>query len=83
MPSQFEEDAFAEAAAISMAMTKAIAGLVSLSDDKRPYISRILEAGLHDLEEIDYRNVPIERRAALREKVKARYTEFITTIPVE
>ena len=83
MQSQFEEDVFAEAAAISMVLTKAIAGLASLSGDKRPYISRILEAGLHDLEEMDYRNVPNERRAALREKVKARYTELITTISVE
>ena len=64
-----------------MAITKAIGGLASLSSDKGPYLSRILEAGLHDLEKIDYQNIPDQRRAAFREKVKARYADLITTIP--
>ena len=81
MQSQFEEDVFAEVAAVTMAITKAIGGLAPLSSDQRPYLSRILEAGLRDLEKIDYQNIPDERRTAFREKVKARYTEFITTIP--
>ena len=76
----FEDDVFAEVAAISMAVTKTIAGLASPSSDKGPYLSRILEAGLRDLEKIDYQNIPDERRVTFRKKVTARYTDLITTI---
>jgi hypothetical protein len=79
----FEKDVSAEVAAISMAMTKAIGELASLSSDQGPYLSRILKAGLRDLEKIDYRNIPNRRRAAFLRKVKARYTELLTTIPAD
>ncbi len=82
MRPQSEEDDFAEVAAISMAITKTIAELALHSSDKGPYLARILEAGLHDLEKIDYQNIPDERRVALRNKIMARYTDLITTIPV-
>ena len=54
MQSQFEEDAFAEVTATSMAIVKAIGGLSSLAIDSGPYLSGVLEAGLHDLDEMDY-----------------------------
>ena len=41
---------------------------------------RILEAGLHDLDNADYRSIAEGRRAAFLAKVKARYTELITAV---
>ena len=82
LPPQSEEDDFVEVAAISMAITKTISELALHSSDKGPYLSRILETGLHELEKIDYQNIPRERRMALRKKIMARYTDLITTIPV-
>jgi hypothetical protein len=67
--------------AVSTATIKAIGMLASLSSDQASYLSRIRGAGLHDLEEVDFRNVPDERRAAFRENVKARYIDLIATIP--
>jgi hypothetical protein len=65
----------------STATIKAIGMLASLSSDQAPCLSRIRDAGLHDLEEVDFRNVPDKRRAAFRENVKARYIDLIATIP--
>jgi hypothetical protein len=78
--SQFKEDAFAEVAATNMAIVKAMGLLVSVSGDRRPYLSRVLEAGLRDLERIDYPNIPKRRRAAFRKKVKAHYADLLRTI---
>ena len=79
MRAQLEEDALAEVAAFSMAVTKAIAGLLSLTD-ARGYLVRILEDGLRDLEQTNYRTVADERRAAFLDKVKAHYIDFIATV---
>jgi len=65
-----QEDVFAEVAATNMAIVKAMSLLASVSSDRRPYLSRVLEAGLLDLERIDYPNIPKRRRAAFRRKVK-------------
>ena len=78
-----EEDNLAEVAAVSMAIVKAIGGLASPSADKGPYLARILETGLHDLETVDCRHIRSERRAAFLEKVKVRYTDLITAIPAK
>jgi hypothetical protein len=44
-------------------------------------MSRALpETGLCDLEEMDHRDIFNEHGAAFLEKVKARYTDLITTI---
>jgi hypothetical protein len=75
-----EEDALAAAAAFGMAVTKAIAGLSSLTDARGPYLARILEDGLHDLENTNYRTVAEERRAAFLDNVKAHYIDFIATV---
>jgi len=77
----FEEDVFAEVAATNMAIVKAMGLLASVSSDRRPYLSRVLEAGLLDLERIDYPNVPKRRRTAFRRKVKARFADLLRTIP--
>jgi hypothetical protein len=66
-------------AAVTMAIVKAIAELGSLSSDNRPYLSRILETGLCNLEKMDHRDILNEHGAAFLEKVKARYTDLITT----
>jgi len=79
--SQFNEDVFAEVAATNMAIVKAMGLLTSVSSDRRPYLSRILEAGLLDLEQMDYPNIPKRRRAAFRRKVKARYADLLLTTP--
>ncbi len=76
----FEEDVFAEVAATNMAIVKAMGLLASVSSDRR-YLSQVLEAGLLDLERIDYPNVPKRRRAAFRRKVKARFADLLRTIP--
>ncbi len=81
MRSQFNEGVFAEVAATNMAIVKAMGLLASVSSDRRPYLSRILEAGLLDLGQIDYPNIPKRRRAAFRRKVKARYADLLRTIP--
>jgi hypothetical protein len=81
MASQFKEDVLAEVAATNMAIVKAMGLLASVSRDRRPYRSRVLEAGLFDLEQIDYPNIPKRRRAAFRRKVKARYADLLRTIP--
>src|ERR1700730_18650086 len=73
LQSQLEEDVFAEVAATNMAIVKAMGLLASVATDRRPYLSRILEAGLLDFERIDYPNIPKRRRAGFRRKVKARY----------
>ena len=49
--------------------------------DRRPHLSRILEAGLLDFEQIDYTNIPKRRRAGFRRKVKARYGSLLRAIP--
>jgi hypothetical protein len=79
LDTSFEEELFAEIAAVTMAIVKAIAELGSLSSDNRPYLSRILETGLCDLEEMNHRDILNEHDAAFFEKVKARYTDLITT----
>jgi hypothetical protein len=79
--SQSKEDVFAEVTATNMAIVKAMGLLASVSGDRRPYLSRVLEAGLLDLEQIDYPNIPKRRRAAFRRKVKARYADLLRTIP--
>ena len=53
LQSQLEEDVFAEVAATNMAIVKAMGLLASVATDRRPYLSRILEAGLLDFEQID------------------------------
>jgi hypothetical protein len=86
-----EEHDLAEVAAFSMAIVKTIGMLASDSGDKRPYLARILETGLHDLDALDCRQVPGERRAVFLAKVKSRYTDLIksryaaleTTIPAK
>jgi hypothetical protein len=78
--SQAEEDAFAEAAAFSMAVTKSIGALSSLAGYKGPYLARVLEDGLRDLEQTDYRTIVDERRTAFRDKVKARYIDLIAAL---
>jgi hypothetical protein len=80
LDTSFDEEVFAETAAVTMAIVKAIAELGSLSSDNGPYLSRILETGLRDLDEMDHRNILNEHGAAFLEKVKARYTDLITTI---
>jgi hypothetical protein len=79
--SQFDEDVFAEVAATNMAIVKAMGLLASVSRDRRPYLSRVLDAGLLDLEQIDYPSIPKRRRAAFRRKVKARYADLLRAIP--
>ena len=69
-----------EVAATNMAITQAIGGLASLARDHRSFMVRILEAGLHDLDNADYRSIAEGRRAAFLAKVKARYTELITAV---
>ena len=78
--SQSEEDVFAEIAAVSMAIVKAMDCLGSPASEKAPYLSRILEEGLNDLDKSDYHDIPDERRAAFRNNVKARYADLITAI---
>jgi hypothetical protein len=81
LQSQLEEDVFAEVAATNMAIVKAMGLLASVATDRRPYLSRILEAGLLDFEQIDYPNIPKRRRPAFRRKVKARYASLLRAIP--
>jgi hypothetical protein len=81
LQSQLEENVFAEVAATNMAIVKAMGLLASVATDRRPYLSRILEAGLLDFEQIDYPNIPKRRRAAFRRKVKARYASLLRAIP--
>jgi len=76
----FEEDVLADVAATNMAIVKAMGLLASVSSDRRPYLSRVLEAGLLDLERIDYPNVSKRRRTAFRRKVKARFADLLRTI---
>jgi hypothetical protein len=83
VPLRSEEDDLAEVAAVSMAVVKAIGALASPPADKGRYLARILERGLRDLETVDCRHIPSGRRAAFREKVKARYTDLITAIPAK
>jgi hypothetical protein len=78
-----EEEDLAEVAAVSMAIVKAIGVLPSLPADKGPYLARILETGLHDLQTVDCRHIPSKRRAAFLAMVKARYTDLITAIPAK
>jgi hypothetical protein len=80
LDTSFEEEVFAEIAAVTMAIVKAIAELGSLSRDNGPYLCRVLATGLCDLEEMDHRNILNEDGAAFLEKVKGRYTDLITTI---
>jgi hypothetical protein len=70
----------ADAAAFSMAVTKAIAGMTSLAGDGGHYLSSVLKDGLHDLEGTDYQNIAADRRDAFRDNVKARYIELVTEI---
>jgi len=81
-PLQFrlEEDLLAEVAATNMAIVKAM-GLLASVAHRRPYLSRILEAGLLDFEQIDYPDIPERRRAEFRRKVKARYARLLRAIP--
>ena len=72
-----EERDLAEVAAFSMAIVKTIGMLASDSVDKGPYLARILETGLQDLDALDCRQVPGERRAAFLAKIKSRYTDLI------
>ena len=81
LQSRLEEDVFAEVAATNMAIVKAMGLLASVATDRRPYLSRILEAGLLDFEQIDYPNIPKRRRAAFRRKVKVRYASLLRAIP--
>jgi len=76
LQSRLEEDVFAEVAATNMAIVKAMGLLASVATDRRPHLSRILEAGLLDFEQIDYPNIPKRRRAGFRRKVKARTLVF-------
>jgi hypothetical protein len=78
LQSRLEEDVFAEVAATNMAIVKAMGLLASVATDRR---YRILEAGLLDFEQIDYPNIPNQRRAAFRRKVKARYASLLRAIP--
>ena len=75
------EDVFVEVTAVTMAIVKAFAELGSLSGDKRPYLSQVLDAGLRDIEEMDRQRTLNERGAAFLAKAKARYTDLITKIP--
>ena len=79
LQSRLEENVFAEAAATNMAIVKAMGLLASVAIDRRPYLSRILEADY--FEQIDYPNIPKRRRAAFRRKVKARYASLLRAIP--
>jgi hypothetical protein len=81
LQSRSEEDVFAEVAATNMTIVKAMGLLASVATDRRPYLSRILEAGLFDFEQIDYPNIPKRRRPAFRRKVKARYASLLRAIP--
>jgi hypothetical protein len=72
-----EEGDLAEVAAFSMAIAKTIGMLASDAGDKGPYLARILETGLRDLDALDCRQVPGERRAAFLAKVKSRYADLI------
>jgi hypothetical protein len=77
---QSEEELQIEVAATNMAITQAISGLASFSTDHRPFMVRILAAGLHDLDNADYRSISEGRRAAFLTKLKARYIELITAV---
>jgi hypothetical protein len=77
----FEEDVSAEIAAVTMAIVKAIAELASFSTDKRPYLSRILDAGLREFEEMNRPHALNEHGAAFLVKAKARYIDLIGTVP--
>jgi hypothetical protein len=81
LQSRLEEDVFAEVAATNMAIAKAMGLLASVATDRRPHLSRILEAGLLDFEQIDYPNIPKRRRAGFRRKVKARYASLLRAVP--
>jgi hypothetical protein len=83
MDSSFREDVsaqeefFIEVTAVTMAIVKAIAELGSLSGDRRPYLSKVLDAGLRDLEEIHPPHILDETRAAFLARAKARYIALI------
>jgi hypothetical protein len=77
----FDEDVSAEIAAVTMAIVKAIAELASLSIDKRPYLSRILDAGLREFEEMDHPHTLNEHGGAFLVKAKAHYVDLIATMP--
>ena len=80
---QSEEELQVEVAATNMAITQAIGGLTALSGDQRPFIARILAAGLRELDNADYRSIAPEHRAAFLSKVRARYIELVTTVDAE
>ena len=84
MASQFEMDMLAEMAALSMASMKALSGLAAITaketGSKREYLSRILEAGLRDLEKTEYFSIPPGQREAFLENARARYSDLISGI---
>lgn len=84
MASRFELDVLAEIASLNMATMKALSGLAAIAamtaGNKREYLSKILEAGLRDLEKTNYWSVPADQKAAFLENAKARYTDLVTGI---
>jgi len=67
-----------------MAVMKALSALAAIaatqSGSKREYLSKILEAGLRDLEETNYWSVPADQKEAFLENARARYTDLIMGI---
>lgn len=87
MKRQFELDVLAEMAAQGQAVIKVLSGFAALTaletGSKSVYLSKILEAGLRDLEKTNYWSVPPDQLSDFLETVKARYSEIVTAAGTE
>lgn len=80
----FQEDLIAELAALNTAVMRALSALAALAEDggvpRKLYLERILESGIRDIAKTHFWSIPEDRREAVVEKARARFTDIISGI---
>lgn len=77
------DNVLAEFAALNMLTMQTLRLIAMQKPDPRAFLAGLLETGLQNLAATNYSSVPPERKAALLENARARYTDMIVGIRVD
>lgn len=78
---QFNEDLLAELAAINMVLAQLISFAAAIAEEqgipRKAYLDRLLESGIEEIGRTDFYSIPVDRRSAVTEKARARFSQII------
>jgi hypothetical protein len=80
MTPQESEDLIAELAALNALALTALKEVAMSKINPAAYLSRVLDSGIEEMGKTEFWSVPKERRAAVVENARGRFTDMISSI---